>query len=80
MLTEVLKICEKWPVNVKANIKEQVIKDLVAVSYKFLKLEMQCKKGMHFLFVWFYMYSIHLDIVRWEKGKWGGFCLMDKIC
>ena len=54
--------------DVKANIKQQEIKDLVAVSEKFLlevpsKLEMQCKNGVYFSFdfVW---YSIHLDIVR----------------
>ena len=37
MLNEVLKICEKMiSDDVKANIKQQEIKDLVAVSYKFL--------------------------------------------
>ena len=39
--------------DVKANIKQQEIKDLVVVSYKFLlevpsKLEIQCKEGVHF--------------------------------
>ena len=52
----------------KANVKQQEINDLAAVSYKFLqevpsKLEIQCKKGIYFSFDlgW---YSIHLDIVR----------------
>ena len=44
------------------------MKDLVAVSYKFLqevptKLEIQCKKGMYFSFN-FGWNSSHLDIVR----------------
>ena len=44
------------------------MKDLVAVSYKFLqvvptKLEIQCNKGMYFSFN-FGWNSIHLDIVR----------------
>ena len=30
MLNEVLKICEKWPSDVKTSIKKQYIKDLVA--------------------------------------------------
>ena len=57
MSNEVLKICEKLiSADVKANIKQQEIKVLVAVSYKFLceevpsKLEIQCKKGMYFYF------------------------------
>ena len=54
--------------DVKANIKQQEIKDLVNISYKFSKevlskLEMQCKKGVHFSFV-FAWYSMHLDIVH----------------
>ena len=37
MLNEVLKICEKMiSDDVKVNIKQLEIKDLVAVSYKFL--------------------------------------------
>ena len=68
MLNEVLKICEKiMPDDVKANIKQQEINDLVAVSYNFLyevpsKLEKQCKKENCFTldFGW---YSIHLDVV-----------------
>ena len=37
MLNEVLKICEKMiSDDVKANIKQHEIKDLLAVSYKFL--------------------------------------------
>ena len=54
--------------DVKANIKQQELKDLVGVSYEFLlevpsKLEMQCHNGMCFSFD-FGWYSIHLDIVR----------------
>ena len=42
--------------DVKTNIKQQEIKDLVVVFYKFLQevpsiLEIQCKKGVHFSFV-----------------------------
>ena len=55
------------PDDVKANIKQQEINDLVAVSYNFLyevssKLEKQCKKENYFTldFGW---YSIHLDVV-----------------
>ena len=67
MLNEVLKICEKiMPDDVKANIKQQEINDLVAVSYNFLyevpsKLEKQCKKENYFTldFGW---YSIHLEV------------------
>ena len=33
---EALKISEKWYDDVKSNIKQQQIKDLVAASYKFL--------------------------------------------
>ena len=46
--------------DVKANIKQQETKDLVAVSSK---LKIQCKKGVHFSFV-FGWYSIHFDIVH----------------
>ena len=35
ILDEVEKICGKWYLDVKANIKQE-IKDLVVVSYKFL--------------------------------------------
>ena len=68
MLNEVLKVCEKndifW---LKANIKQQKIKDLVTVYYKFSKevpskLQKQCKKD-NYLSVDFGWYSIHLDIV-----------------
>ena len=50
------------------------IKDLVSVCNNILhevpsKLEIQCKKGMYFLFD-FCWYSIHFDIVRYEKGGW----------
>ena len=42
--------------DVKANVKQQEINYLVAVSYKFLqevpsKLEIQCKKGMYFYLI-----------------------------
>ena len=54
--------------DVKANIKQQDVKVLVAVSYKFLyevpsNLELQCKKDVYFSFdiSW---NSIHLDTVR----------------
>ena len=54
--------------NVKSNIKQQEIKDLVAAFYIFLqevpsKLQIQCKKGVYFAtdFGW---YSIHLDFFR----------------
>ena len=39
MLSEALKITEKWymiSADLKSNIKQQEIKDLVAASYKFL--------------------------------------------
>ena len=39
MLSEALKISEKWymiSADLKSNIKQQEIKDLVAASYKFL--------------------------------------------
>ena len=68
MFNEVLKICEKIiPDHLKANIKQQEIKDIAAVSYNFLyevpsKLKKQCKKENYFPldFGW---YSIHLDVV-----------------
>ena len=65
MLNEVLKICEKIiPDHVKANIKQQEIKDIAAVSYNFLYEvpKKQCKKENYFPldFGW---YSIHLDVV-----------------
>ena len=59
--------------DVKANIKQQEIKDLVALSYKFFylsslkkkkeKLEIQCKNRVYFSFDpgW---YTIHLDTVH----------------
>ena len=58
--------------DVKANIKYQEIKDLVAVSYKFCylpslkkkeKLEIKCKNSVYFSFDpgW---YTIHLDTVH----------------
>ena len=54
--------------DVKANIKQQELKDLVGVSYKFLlevpsKLEMRWHNGVCFSLA-FGWYSIHLDIVR----------------
>ena len=54
----------------QANIKQQEIKDQVAVLYRFFlevpsKHEIQCKKGVYFPFEFgCYSYSIHLDIVR----------------
>ena len=47
-------------VDVKVNIKQQEIKDLVVLSSK---PKIQCKKGVHFSFG-FGWYSIHLDIVH----------------
>ena len=52
--------------DVKSNIKQQEIKDLVAASYKLLqevpsKLQIQCKKGVYFSFD-FGWYSIQLYI------------------
>ena len=53
--------------DVKANMKKQEIKDLVAYLTNFyelhVKLEIQYKKRMYFSFD-FTWYSIHLDIVR----------------
>ena len=54
--------------DVKANLKQQEIKEIEAASYKFLwegptKLEMQCKKGMCFSFN-FGLHSIQLDVIR----------------
>ena len=54
--------------DVKANVKQQKIKEIEAASYKFLwevptKLEMQCKKGMCFSFN-FGLHSIQLDVIR----------------
>ena len=53
--------------DVKPNIKQQEIKDLVAASYKLLeevpsKLQIN-KKGVYFSFD-FGWYSIHLDFVH----------------
>ena len=51
--------------DVKSNIKQQEIKDLVSASCKFLsevpsKRQIQCKKDTYFSFD-FGWYSIHLD-------------------
>ena len=55
--------------NVKADIKKQEIKDLVAYLTNVYKnyLEIQYKKGLYFSFN-FGWYSIHLDIVRYGQG------------
>ena len=54
--------------HVKVNVKQQDMNYLVAVSYKFLqevpsKLEIHCKKGMHYYLI-LVGFSIHLDIVH----------------
>ena len=54
--------------NVKSNINQEEIKDLVAASYKFLEevpsnLQIQCEKGVYFS-IDFGWYSIHLDFFR----------------
>ena len=53
--------------DVKANIKQQKIKDLVTYLTNFYKKYLQniskCKKRLYFSFD-FGWYSIHLDIVR----------------
>ena len=36
MLYEALKICEKWYLLIKSNIKQQEVKDLVTASHKLL--------------------------------------------
>ena len=53
MLNEVLQMISS---NVKANVKQQQTKDLAVVPFFFFfkkvpsKLEIQCKKGVYFLF------------------------------
>ena len=68
MKDEVLKTYKRQSTDLKADVKQQEIKELVAVSCNFLqevpsKLDIQCKTGMHFSFN-FAWYSIKLDIVR----------------
>ena len=49
--------------DIKANLKQKEIKELVAVSYKTSKLnKVQCKKSMYFLLT-FDWYTIQLGIV-----------------
>ena len=70
--------------DIKANVQQKEIKELVTVSYKFLKelpsrLEIHCKKGMYisFNFGW---YSTLLNIVLKNMGRGWGFYLTDKFC
>ena len=72
--------------DVKANIQQQEIKELMALSYKFLKerqlgipskLETQCKKDVHFSFSFFFFLigipsSLMIDFVHYEQGVRGG--------
>ena len=67
--------------NVKANIKQQEIKDLVAVSYIFFKkypqnLKYSVKEGVFFIWFSWRSSSIHLDIVSVNNrdGGGGGWC------
>ena len=64
-------------VDVKANIKQQEVKDLVAyLTKKYLQnFEIQYKKSVYFSFD-FGWYFIHLDSAH--EGGWG-ICLTDKI-
>ena len=69
-----------WSADVKANIKQQEIKNLAVVSYQFLqevplKLEIKCKKGVHFSFV---LVGIPFTLILSVKNMGEG-CLTDKI-
>ena len=73
MLNEALKSCKKWYISadVKADVNQQVIKELVASCifnfykrYVPSKLEMQCKTGIYFSFI-FAWYFIQFDIVHY---------------
>ena len=69
--------------NVKANIKQQEIKDLVAVSYIFFKKYPQSLKynrGCIFHLIFVGIPSILILFVNNRGMGWAGFCLMDKIC
>ena len=69
--------------DVKSNIRQQEIKDVVAASYKLLqevpsKHQIQCKKGVYFSFD-FSSYSIQLDFFHGEQGGRKGAFLTDKL-
>ena len=66
MLNEVLKICKKMTyADVKPNVKQLEIKELVTISYKFFRFatEIKRKAGIYFLFD-FGCYSIQLDFAH----------------
>ena len=75
---EILEICKKWHL-LMLKLQKLEIKDLVAVSYKFLKeipskLETQCKRR-HVFFIWFWFVFYPFWYCTLRVGVDGGFLL-----